>query len=155
MMMRSFPPFLLLLPVLPVPAAAQSLLPGNWDVTSKSVELVVPGAPGFLLRMMRGKSKTEHKCLPVAEARNGVATLLAPKPEAKCTIERSVIAGGHIDHVMACPQKKGPPLHVSSVGSYATTTFNVRTTMTGQTDKGPLRIVADPAAVRTDTRCRN
>jgi hypothetical protein len=135
-------------------ANAQALTPGNWDVKSTAVELTVPGAPGFMLRMMRGKSKVEHKCVAPGDAKIGVATLVAPDPAARCTVERAHIADGRIDHVMACPQKKGPPMRIVRTGAYSATGFTARMTMTGETQKGPMRIVADQIATRTAAICK-
>ncbi len=139
--------------LLPAAASAQALPPGAWAITSTAVELVIPGAPGFILRMMRGKSKTERKCLPPEQASSGVAALFVPKPEARCTVERAQFAGGRIDHVMSCPQKKGPPMRIVRAGSYGATGFTARMTMTGETDKGAMRIVADQVAARTGPVC--
>lgn len=139
---------------LPTVAAAQALQPGNWDLKSTAVDLDIPGAPGFMLRMMRGKSRTEHKCLPPEQSRAGVAALFVPKPEAKCTVERAAIADGRIEHVMMCPQKKGPAMKVVRVGSYTPAGFTARMTMTGQTEKGAMKIVADQVATRTGPTCR-
>ncbi len=154
------PPFLLLpillAPVLLCPAAtsAQSLPAGNWAIKSTAVDLEIPGAPGFMLRMMRGNSKTEHKCIAPDQARTGVATLFVPRPDAKCTVERAQFDGGRIDHVMLCPQKKGPPMRVVRAGSYGASGFTARMTMTGQTDKGAMRIVADQVATRAGPTCK-
>ena len=83
-----------------------------------------------------------------------VAALFVPKPEARCTVERAQFAGGRIDHVMTCPQKKGPPMRIVRAGSYGATGFTARMTMTGDTDKGAMRIVADQVAARTGPVCK-
>lgn len=121
---------------------------------STAVDLTIPGAPGFLVRMMRGKSRTEHKCLIPEQASAGIASLFVPKPEAKCRVERAQIAGGRIDHVMFCPQKQGEPLRVERAGVYTASGFTARMTMAGRTLKGPMRIVADQVGTRTAPTCR-
>lgn len=73
-----------MLVVLPVAAAAQSVAPGDWTVTSRVVDATLPGVPNLLVRMMRGKSKAEHKRLSAGE---GVEALLAPDPKAQCRID--------------------------------------------------------------------
>lgn len=147
-------PALLLLVLLPTALSAQSVSPGNWDVKSTAVELVIPGTPGFMLKMMKGRSKTEHKCLLPDQARTGPAALFAPDPKAKCSVERSQIAGGHIDQVMMCPQKKGPPVRATRTGTYNATGVTARLTMAGETPKGPMRVVIDQTASRTEPKCR-
>ena len=145
---------LLLLALVPAVATPQSLPAGSWAIKSTAVDLVIPGAPGFVLRMMRGKSRTERRCIAPDQAQAGVATLFVPKPEAKCTVEHARFADGRIDHAMSCPQKKGPPMRIVRAGSYGATGFTARMTMTGETDKGAMRIVADQVAARTGPVCK-
>ena len=64
----------LIILVTPAAASAQSIAPGRWDIVSTAVDLVIPGAPGFLLKMMKGRSKTEHKCVTPVSAETGTAT---------------------------------------------------------------------------------
>ena len=143
-----------LLPLLaPAAVHAQAIAPGRWDVTSRAVDLVIPGTPGFLLSMARGKSRTERKCLTPDQAATGIAALLVPKAQAKCTVQRAVVAGGRIDHAMLCPQKGGAPLGVTRTGSYTPAGFTLRMTMAGTGPKGPMRIVADQTAVHAGGKC--
>lgn len=144
----------LLLAFLPTSLAAQSVSPGNWDVKSTAVELVIPGTSGFMLKMMKGRSKTEHKCLLPDQARAGPGALFVPDPKSKCAVERSQIAGGHIDQIMMCPQKKGPPIRATRTGTYSTAGFTARLTMAGETPKGPMRVVIDQTASHTGAKCR-
>ncbi len=150
-MIRYLVPLLILFPG---PAAAQAIQPGNWDLKSTAVELVIPGTSGFLLRMMRGKSKTEHKCVAPDQARAGIAALLVPDPKAKCRVESSIVADGKIAQAMVCPQKEGGTFRAVRLGSYNAAGFTARMTMAGQTPKGASRIVLDQTAVRTGAACR-
>lgn len=59
-------------------ASVQALQPGDWDVRSTVVQLAVPGMPGFIQRMARGKPKAERKRLAAGQ---GVEALLAPDPK--------------------------------------------------------------------------
>ncbi len=148
----------LLLPILllsPGPAAAQAIAPGRWDVVSTAVDLVIPGAPGFLMRMMKGRSKTEQKCVAPAAAQDGIAALLTPDPKAKCTVEAVQIAGGRYSQTLSCPQKKGTPMHISRAGTYDANGFAGRLKMTGQTPKGALAITIDQTARHVAGRCRS
>lgn len=144
----------LLFLILAAPSDAQSVQPGNWDIRSKAVDLTIPGTPGFLLRMARGKAWTEHKCLAPDQANVGIDALFVPKPEAKCRVAQSRIAGGRIEHPMFCPQKQGEPMRIERVGTYGANGFNARLTMTAVTPKGPMRIVADQVGTRTAATCR-
>ncbi|MCU6455259.1 DUF3617 domain-containing protein [Sphingomonas sp. A2-49] len=151
--MRWLPILLFLLPS-PGVAAAQAIAPGRWDVVSTAVDLTIPGAPGFLLRMMRGRSKTERKCVAPADAPAGVAALLAPDPKARCRIESQRIADGRYTQTLSCPQKKGDPMSIVRAGSYDADGFAGRLTMTGRTPKGALAITIDQKAKHVAGACR-
>ncbi|MBW6527505.1 DUF3617 domain-containing protein [Sphingomonas sp. RHCKR7] len=118
---------------------------GAWDVTSRIVDISVPGLPGFLARMARGKSKAEHKRVVPGQ---GVETLLAPDPKAQCRVESQRVADGRYAQTLACPQKKGTPLQIVRSGSYDVTGFAGQAIVTGTTPRGALRIVLDQRASR-------
>lgn len=129
----------------PAAADAQAVQPGAWDVTSKVVDLTVPGVPGFLVRMMRGKSKAEHKLLAAGQ---GVEALLAPDPKARCSVDSQRVTGGRCAQALTCPQKKGEPMHIVRAGTYDATGFVGRATVAGTTPKGSLNIVLEQRAAR-------
>jgi hypothetical protein len=131
--------------LLPAAAGAQALQPGAWDVTSKVVDLTVPGVPGFLVRMARGKSKAEHKRLSAGQ---GVDALLAPDPKARCRVDSQRVADGRYAQALTCPQKKGEPMRIVRAGTYDATGFVGRATVAGTTPKGALSIVLDQRAAR-------
>lgn len=144
----------LLLVVLPVAVSAQSIAPGRWDVTSTAVDLEIPGAPGFLLRMLKGRSKAEHKCLTPEEAKIGVASLLVPDPKAQCHVDSIQIANGRYAQMLSCPQKKGDPLKVSRTGTYDASGFVGHAQMAGMTPKGAMRIKLDQRTAHVAGACR-
>ena len=131
--------------LLPAAADAQAVQPGAWDVTSRVVDLTVPGVPGFLVRMMRGKSKAEHKRLSSGQ---GVEALLAPDPKAGCRVDSQRVDDGRYAQALTCPQKKGDPVHIMRAGTYDATGFAGRATVAGSTPKGPFRVVLDQQAAR-------
>lgn len=153
--MRWLIPLFVLVPanLLAADVAPQAIPAGRWDVVSKAVDLVIPGAPGFVLRMMKGRSKTERKCLSPAAAQAGVAALLAPDPKAKCRVESVQVAGGRYSQTLSCPQKKGPPLQIVRSGSYDAAGFTGRLKMAGQTPKGPMAITIDQTARHVAAAC--
>lgn len=138
----------------PAVVSAQGLQPGAWNIKGTVVELVSPGTPGLLLKMARGQSKTERMCLAVADAKTGVAVLLRPKPEMKCTIVKSVVAGGRIDDIMSCQTKKSGTVSIARTGTYNASGFSLRLTMTGRNEKGATRFVADQVANFGGASCR-
>lgn len=137
--------FAAVLVLLPATALAQVVPPGGWDVTSTVVDLTAPGVPGFIARMVRGKSKAEHKHLTSGQ---GIEALLAPDPKAQCRVDSQVVMNGRYAQALTCPQKKGDPVHIARSGTYDTTGFVGRATVTGTTAKGPMRVVLDQRAAR-------
>jgi hypothetical protein len=134
---------MLMLVGLATTATAQVVQPGDWDITSKVVDLTVPGVPGFLLRMMKGKSKTERKHLSSGQ---GIETLLMPDPKARCRIDSQRVADGRYAQSLSCPQKKGDWIRISRTGTYDATGYTGRATVAGMTPKGALNIVLDQRA---------
>ena len=126
-------------------AADQAVQAGDWDVRSMVVELSVPGVPGFMQRMARGRTKAERKRLAAGQ---GVEALLAPDPKANCRVDRQRVAEGRYSQALLCPQKRGEPMRVVRSGTYDASGFSGRATVAGTTPKGPVSIVLDQRAVR-------
>ena len=139
--------------LLPSATAAQSIQTGRWDVTSTAVDLVVPGAPAFLLRMIKGRSKSERKCISPELSATGVAALLAPDPKAQCHIDSQQIADGRYSQTLTCPQKQGPPIKIRRAGSYDASGFAGRLDMSGQTPKGAMSMILDQKATHAAGAC--
>jgi hypothetical protein len=133
------------LAIQPAVTAAPLVKPGAWDVTSKVVDLNVPGVPGFLVRMARGKTKAERKQISAGQ---GIEALLAPDPKARCRIESQSVADGRYEQMLSCPQKNGAPMRITRAGTYDAIGFAGQATVTGTTSKGALRIVLDQRARR-------
>lgn len=133
---------------------AQAIPSGRWDVVSTATDLMIPGAPGFVLRMIKGRSKTEHKCVSPAAAQTGIAALLVPDAKAKCTVDSLQIGGGHYSQTLSCPQKQGDPIRVSRSGSYDTAGFTGGLKMAGQTPKGAMSITIEQKARHVAGPCR-
>jgi hypothetical protein len=135
-------------------ADVQRIAPGRWDVTSTAVDLSIPGVPGFMLRMMKGKSKAEHKCVTPDQATAGIAALLAPDPKAQCRVDSLRVADGRYAQALSCPQKQGPPIQIDRSGSYSDAGFSGRLQMAGVTSKGAMRMTLDQTARRIDGVCK-
>jgi hypothetical protein len=149
-MIRRLP---LLLAVLPATLSAQAIAPGEWTGRITVRDIVAPGVPGFMLRMARGKSKSEKRCVAPAQAATGAAALLAPDPKAKCTVASQHVANGRYDQVLMCPQKKGAPLRVVRAGTYSAAGIVGQVTMEGSSPKGAFRFAGDQAFTRTKATC--
>ncbi|MGU3389796.1 DUF3617 domain-containing protein [Sphingomonas sp. M1A8_2b] len=132
--------------LLAAPATAADLptiAAGRWDITSTVVELSIPGVPGFIMRMMRGKSKAERKSIPTAQA---IDVLFVPDPKAQCRVDGQRVADGHYVQSLTCPQKRGEPMHIARVGTYDRAGFVGQAIVTGVTPKGPMKIVLSQRA---------
>jgi Protein of unknown function (DUF3617) len=104
--------------------------------------------------MMKGKSKSERKCISSELATTGVAVLLAPDPKAQCHTDVQQIAGGRYGQALTCPQKQGPPISITRTGTYNASGFAGRLDMGGQTPKGAMRITLDQKATHGAGRCQ-
>jgi hypothetical protein len=138
----------------PAAVAAQAMPTGKWDVTSTAVDLDIPGAPSFLLRMMKGRSKSEHKCLSPGQAGSGVAALLTPDPKAQGEVDSLQLESGHYRQTLTCPQKSGSPIRINRSGTYDASGFAGRLDMIGQTPKGAMHIILDQKATHVAGICR-
>lgn len=134
-----------LLAVIPAAATAQAVQPGSWDVVSKVVDLTIPGVPGFMARMARGKSKAEHRRVVAGE---GVEALLAPDSKAHCRVDSQRIADGRYTQALSCPRKNGEPLRIARAGTYTAAGFTGRATLSGTSPKGAMSVTLDQRAVR-------
>lgn len=139
-----------LLLILPAAGSAQSAPPVRWAVTSTVVDLTMPGTPGFLLKMAKGKSKAEHKCIPAGQT---VTALLAPDPKSQCRVDSEHIADGRYTQALTCSQRSGEPMKANRVGTYDANGFAGRLEMTGQSPKGAVRVVLDQRAARASGKC--
>ena len=143
----------LLLALVPAALSAQAIAPGEWTGRITVRELTAPGVPGFLLRMARGKSKSEKRCVPPPLAATGIAALLAPDPKAKCTVASQHVADGRYDQLMMCPQKQGAPLKVARVGTYSAAGLTGKVVMDGTSAKGAFHFAGDQVFTRTRATC--
>jgi hypothetical protein len=147
-MFKYFVAALIAFPSVTTVAAAstvQAVPAGRWDVTSTVVEMTIPGVPGFLVRMMRGKSKAEHKRVSAGQ---GVEVLFVPDPKAKCRVDSQRVADGRYAQTLSCPQKQREPLHIVRTGTYDGTGFVGQAMVTGTTPKGAMKIVLNQRAAR-------
>ena len=146
-----------LLPLLLLLVAAADVPPiatGRWDIVSTAVAMDIPGVPGFMIRMMKGRAKTEYKCIAADQAMTGVAALLAPDPKAQCRVDSLHIADGRYTQTLACPQKQGAPFRIDRAGTYDANGFTGRLQLAGATPKGAMSITLDQKATHAAGACR-
>ncbi len=132
----------------------QPIAAGRWDVTSTAVAFDIPGVPGFMLRMLKGRSKAEYKCVAPDQAAAGVAVLLAPDPKAHCRVDSLELSGGRYTQVLSCPQKQGAPFRINRTGTYDASGFSGRAQVAGTTPKGAMSITLDQKAAHVPGACK-
>ena len=136
---------------LAVPAAALAAVtvePGGWTHVSRMESAVIPGVPGFLLSGAK-KPKTRKTCLSAPEAVADPQALFRGRKGA-CTTRRFTMAGGRIDSLAVCTDKRlDAPVTVVSTGSYTPLSYTLQSVTTGVRHGKPLRIVSSASGRRT------
>jgi hypothetical protein len=118
---------------------APTVQPGGWTHVSKMESAVIPGVPNWLLGGAK-KPKTRKTCLSPAEAQDDPQALFRSKKGA-CQTRRFLMAGGRIDSLAICADKRlDAPLTVTSTGSYTATSYRLRSISVGMRHGKPLRI---------------
>ncbi|MEG3163820.1 DUF3617 family protein [Sphingomonas sp. PB2P19] len=126
-------------------ASAEPIRPGKWAITSTVVDVSLPGVPGFIQRMIKGKSKAERK---LVSAGQGIEALLTPDPKAHCKVETQHVASSRYAQALSCPQKGGEPMRIVRSGTYDASGFRGEATVAGSSRKGPVHMVLQQRAAR-------
>ena len=144
--------YLLAAAALPILLAAATPVPaGRYDVTFRVSDVGADGVPSFLLRMAKGRTRTERKCVPSGEG--GPAVLIAPDAKAKCRVDRQTIANGRFEQQFTCPQKDGRTTTAVRNGAFTPTGYTASLVITGTTPKGKLRLTGEQTARYAGARC--
>lgn len=140
----------LLLALLASPAPGQSLQPGEWRWTGRVTSADIPGAPGFLLRMMTSRTQRGKLCLTPDQAANNPQALF-DKSKGQCRYTRFNLAGGKMEAQLACSGgRMGQATTIVTTGSYTATSYATSSVITGETRKGePIRMTAEGAGARS------
>ncbi len=124
-------PFLFaLLAAVPALAAAQSVTPGKWEITTTVQSMEMPGAPPGIAAMMKGRPIRVTHCLTAEEAAKGPQEMMKSRKE--CQFTRYSMSGGKLSSEMVCRQGGGT-MTATSTGSFSPTDFTTsgRSVMTG------------------------
>jgi hypothetical protein len=124
---------------------AQSIQPGEWEMTSVMTSLEAPGAPPAVAQQMRGQlnqPQIRRQCITPAEAANPTRNLMnAGAPGQGCRFGDSVFAGGVIRIALTCQQPGGAAsMRMAVEGGFSATEMNMalRMSMTGpRSGSGP------------------
>ena len=114
----------------PAVAAAPSVMPGQWEMTSTTTSIDMPGAPPGIAAMMKGRPVHLSYCVTPEKAKLGPQALA--KVSKNCRFSRYDVRGNHIDSEMVCNNPRGRMV-VTSSGSFTPTSYSTtgRSVMTG------------------------
>ena len=128
-------------------APPQGFAPGLWTHQTDMITAEGTGYPQWMVKMAGSKSR--KACYTAQQAANEPHVLLAQDEKAKCRTTRFVLAGGKLDYVAVCTNKRFPePLTVASVGTYTPASYAMTSTATGMKKGTPVKIVTKATGKR-------
>jgi hypothetical protein len=127
---------------------AQSIQPGEWEMTSVMTSLEAPGAPPAAAQQMRAQlnqPQIRRQCITPEEAANVARNLMgADAARQGCQFTDTVFAGGVVRIAMNCQRPGGGgSMRMAVEGGFSATQMNMamRMSMTGpRTGSGPQSI---------------
>ena len=119
--------------------SAQTIQPGEWEMTSEMVSVEAPGAPPQVAAQLRAQlasqAQTRRQCITAAEAANVGRNLVGADATARgCQFSDSTFAGGVIRIGVNCRQPGGQAsMRMAVAGSFSGTQLNagIRMNLTG------------------------
>jgi len=112
---------------LPAVAHAQTIQPGQWEITVNTTSADMPGAPPGVARSMRGAPRKISNCVTAEQASRGPKDMLKAAPN--CTFTSYSMAGGKMTADMRCTNAGGT-MTARTTGSFTPTSFSTTSNMT-------------------------
>ncbi|HYI48948.1 MAG TPA: DUF3617 domain-containing protein [Allosphingosinicella sp.] len=126
---------------------AQSIQPGEWEMTSVMTSLEAPGAPPAAAQQMRGQlnqPQVRRQCITPDQAANVARNLMGADAASRgCQFTDTVFAGGVVRIAMSCQQPGGGSMRMAVDGGFSATQMSMamRMSMTAPpTGSGPQSI---------------
>lgn len=94
-------PMIVLMSLVAVPAAAQSLKPGMWETTSQMTSMEMPGMPAEMKQAMAGKAQTFRYCVRAEDVAKAPERLFQGS-DGRCRYTQFKMTGGSLNAVMQC-----------------------------------------------------
>lgn len=118
--------------VIPQSHAAETIKPGQWQITTTPQTIDMPGMPAGMASAMLGKPMTLSVCITPDDVKQGPRALFSAS-KGKCDYSKFDVAGGKIDLVAECKGGRGISIKTSSTGSFTPTSYDVasKSEMTG------------------------
>ena len=119
-------------------SGAMQVEPGEWEVTSETVNIDSPSMPPEVAAAMKksiGQKTTSRKCITAEEAAGG--DFVSPDPEAQCTKQGFSFAAGRIQGTMSCTGEDGKAT-VTLNGSHSGTSYDMNARITSENQAGKM-----------------
>lgn len=128
-----------------MPAAAQTIQPGEWRSTTTMTVLSMPDTPPEVLKAMASKAIVSSVCVTAADAAAGPQKLFA-STRGKCSYTDFRMSGGVIATRASCGGGPGGTMTMVSKGSYTATSYALNSRM--ETPSG-MKMTSESRATRT------
>lgn len=94
-------PMIVLMSLVALPAAAQTMKPGMWEGTSQITSMSMPNMPAGMKQAMAGKAQTFRHCVRAEDVAKGPEKLFQGS-DGRCRYTSFKMTGGSISAVMQC-----------------------------------------------------
>jgi hypothetical protein len=138
--------------ILAAPAAAQTMQPGLWEITSKMTGMDMPSMPAAAAKAMAGRSVTLRHCLKPEDIAKGPERLFG-QTNGECRFLDHSMKGGKLSSTMQCKTAAGETL-VKSSGSYTPTSYTATSRMTTTTKGAPAITMSSSVTGRRVGDCK-
>ncbi len=133
---------------------ADSLQPGQWEMTTRMTDVTVPGmAPAMAAQMkaaVTNQPQTQTRCITPAEAANPAGGMMSPSGNPQgCTFTSQTFSGGAINVAGSCPGPGGGTVQTSLEGTYTATTMDTRISANVEGGPQPMRMSGTMTGRRT------
>ncbi len=127
--------------LLAMPAAADTIKAGKWQITSVADAMVIPGMPPELAAKMQSKPTTITHCVTEAQIKDGPRALFEAS-KGNCRYTKFDMTKGKLESVAVC-QQQGSSMTMHSRGTYTAVSYATKSTMTGDGKSAGMKMTAN------------
>ena len=106
-------------------SAAMQLQPGQWEMTTQTVNVSIPGLPAGAADMMKTGPITVKTCITEEQAQKPSADLFAGKTAPNCKQEGFTAAGGKVNGTMTCSGGDTGATAMKMEGQFGPTQYDI------------------------------
>ncbi|MFB0610910.1 DUF3617 domain-containing protein [Aurantiacibacter poecillastricola] len=134
-----------------IATSALAIEPGNWESTSRMVDIEVPAdmppqVADMMRQMLGGEGMTNRSCVTQEDLDNAPERLFA-ESDGECEYTEFDMSAGTMRGVARCNSDAGT-MTMTMDGTYADTTYEGTMRMQGDMGMGPTTMVFDVAGTR-------